>query len=84
MQFSWGEEFSTDTVSVTLKGPTTVTGSYYGGTAYYGGAFYYGAQDLLDFPSFTNFSASGKAENVIITFSTYDVGKYQVDYVEIE
>ena len=80
----WSDEFNTSDATVILKGASTVDSGYYGGSFYYLGTTYYGpSHSGDDVISHINFSLVGKGPGCLLTFSTSDTLKYQIDHVEL-
>lgn len=80
----WGEDYGASTATVTLKGPSTDTGAYFGGGVYFGGNVYFALGFAFsESPSRRSFSHVGVGDTFTVEVAAETVKSYQVDFLEI-
>lgn len=85
LTFDWGDDYHTQTCSLTLKGtPDGDAGNYYGGSAYYGGSFYYNQGfSFANRVSSKGFSPTGKGPGFFLSVEVQSTKDFQIDEVRI-
>lgn len=85
LTFEWGDDYSSPTCVISLKGvPDDDTGAYYGGDVYYSGDFYYNEGFAFSRKKTSRgFSPTGKGPGFFLTVRVDSTDDFQIDEITI-